>query len=62
MSQILIFSARDKEKKLLGFSFIQLMDDKGTILKNGCHELYIYKVSCIIIAIISPFQIPYINL
>lgn len=51
----MIFSARDKEKKLLGFSFIQLMDDKGTILKNGSHELYVYKVSCIFI-IISPFQ------
>ncbi|GFT91555.1 dedicator of cytokinesis protein 3 [Trichonephila clavipes] len=36
-------STRDKEKKLLGFSFIQLMDDKGTILKNGSHELYVYK-------------------
>ncbi|KAG8186361.1 hypothetical protein JTE90_026781 [Oedothorax gibbosus] len=36
-------STRDKDKKLLGFSFIQLMDDKGTILKNGSHELYVYK-------------------
>lgn len=60
MSKNFSFSARDKEKKLLGFSFIQLMDDKGTILKNGCHELYIYKVSFIIISSISPFQIPYI--
>lgn len=36
-------STRDKDKKLLGFSFIQLMDDKGTILRNGNHELYVYK-------------------
>ncbi|XP_042900639.2 dedicator of cytokinesis protein 3 isoform X2 [Parasteatoda tepidariorum] len=36
-------STRDKDKKLLGFSFILLMDDKGTILKNGSHELYVYK-------------------
>ncbi|XP_076362645.1 dedicator of cytokinesis protein 3-like isoform X4 [Tachypleus tridentatus] len=36
-------STRDKEKKLLGFSFIHLMDEHGAILRNGNHELYIYK-------------------
>ncbi|XP_076363419.1 dedicator of cytokinesis protein 3-like isoform X2 [Tachypleus tridentatus] len=36
-------STRDKEKKLLGCSFIPLMDEHGAIISNGNHELYIYK-------------------
>lgn len=36
-------SARDKDRRLLGFSFVHLMDDQGTILRNGSHEFFIYK-------------------
>lgn len=39
------FSAREKnEKKLFGFSFVRLMDDDGgTTLRDGSHELCVYK-------------------
>ncbi|EEC15424.1 dedicator of cytokinesis protein, putative, partial [Ixodes scapularis] len=36
-------SARDKDRRLLGFSFLPLMDEQGTIIRNGSHELYVYK-------------------
>ncbi|RWS26001.1 dedicator of cytokinesis protein 3-like isoform X2, partial [Leptotrombidium deliense] len=32
-----------KEKKFLGFSFIPLSDEQGTIIRDGSHEVYIYK-------------------
>ena len=36
--------AKDKnDKKLFGFSFVKLMDDEGTTLKDGSHDLFIYK-------------------
>nr|XP_022902417.1 dedicator of cytokinesis protein 3 isoform X2 [Onthophagus taurus] len=37
-------STKDKnDKKLFGFSFIRLMDKDGAAVKDGLHELYIYK-------------------
>ncbi|GAB6029592.1 hypothetical protein CHUAL_005335 [Chamberlinius hualienensis] len=37
-------STRDKsEKKLFGFAFSKLMDDDGTTIKDGRHELFVYK-------------------
>ncbi|XP_053200600.1 dedicator of cytokinesis protein 3-like isoform X2 [Panonychus citri] len=36
-------SQREKDKNFLGFCFFPLSDDKGTIIKDGCHELYLYK-------------------
>jgi dedicator of cytokinesis protein 3 len=38
-------SARDKtdNKKLFGFSFARLMEAGGATLRDGIHELYIYK-------------------
>jgi len=38
-------SARDKtdNKKLFGFSFARLMEAGGATLRDGTHELYIYK-------------------
>jgi len=42
--QFSLFIAKDKnEKKLIGFSFAKLMDDEGTTLKDGSHDLFIYK-------------------
>lgn len=41
----LFVSARDKtdNKKLFGFSFARLMEAGGATLRDGTHELYIYK-------------------
>ena len=37
-------SAKDKnDKKLIGFSFIHLMDMDETTLKDGSHNLCLYK-------------------
>jgi len=38
-------SAREKnEKKMFGFSFVRLMEDEGgTTLRDGSHELCVYK-------------------
>jgi hypothetical protein len=42
---IFIHSAKDKtEKRLIGFSFIPLMDRDGTVLPDGQHQLLVYKV------------------
>lgn len=34
-----------KEKKLIGFSFIPLSDEVGTVIGDGSHEVYMYKVN-----------------
>ncbi|XP_015795969.1 dedicator of cytokinesis protein 3 isoform X2 [Tetranychus urticae] len=36
-------SQREKDKNFLGFCFFPLSDEKGTIIKDGIHELYLYK-------------------
>ncbi|CAG9138455.1 unnamed protein product [Plutella xylostella] len=37
-------STRDKtERKLFGFSFARLMEVSGATLRDGAHELYVYK-------------------
>ncbi|XP_063821052.1 dedicator of cytokinesis protein 4 [Ostrinia nubilalis] len=37
-------STRDKnERKLFGFSFARLMEASGATLRDGAHELYVYK-------------------
>ena len=36
-------SNKEKDKNFLGFSFIPLSDEQGTIIKDQSHELYIYK-------------------
>ncbi|RWS11389.1 dedicator of cytokinesis protein 3-like isoform X2, partial [Dinothrombium tinctorium] len=41
-------SNHQKEKKFLGFSFIPLSDEQGTIIKDGFHEVYIYKCTDVI--------------
>ncbi|KAJ8866740.1 hypothetical protein PR048_032601 [Dryococelus australis] len=40
-----LLAAREKtdNKKLFGFSFARLMERGGATLKDGQHELYIYK-------------------
>lgn len=36
-------STKDREKKFLGFSFLPLSDEGGTVIADGSHELYLYK-------------------
>lgn len=36
-------SSKDRERKLLGFSFLPLADNLGACIADGEHELYIYK-------------------
>lgn len=36
-------STKDREKKFLGFAYLPLSDEDGTVIANGSHELFIYK-------------------
>ncbi len=43
---VALFSAKDKtEKKLFGFSFLKLVNEYGNTVRDGPHEMYVYKVS-----------------
>lgn len=35
---------KDKMEKTFAFSYIKLMKDDGSIIPNGTHELFVYKV------------------
>jgi len=36
-------SCKERDKNFIGFSFIPLSDEQGTIIKDQTHELFIYK-------------------
>lgn len=36
-------STKDREKRFLGFAFLPLSDEDGTVIANKSHELFIYK-------------------
>lgn len=36
-------STKEREKKFLGFSFLPLSDEDGTVIPDKSHELYLYK-------------------
>lgn len=36
-------AGKEKADKTFAFSYFKIMNDDGSILKDGCHELYVYK-------------------
>ena len=36
--------AKDKSEKTFAFAFMKIMRDDGSIVPDGQHELYVYKV------------------
>lgn len=39
--------ARDKSEKTFAFAYMKIMRDDGSIIPDGQHELYIYKVGVV---------------
>jgi len=39
------FEEKDRESKTFAFSFLELMEEDGTTIRDGSHELCVYKVS-----------------
>ena len=47
-----VFPGRSKGEKFFGFSFIKLVNEDGTVLKDDEYELFLYKVSILASSII----------
>lgn len=41
-----LHTAKDKSEKTFAFAFMKIMRDDGSIIPDGSHDLYVYKVSC----------------
>ena len=39
--------ARDKAEKSFSFAYMKIMNNDGSIISDGTHELYVYEVICI---------------
>ena len=37
--------AKEKAEKTFAFTYMNIMKDDGSIIKDGIHEFYVYKVS-----------------
>ncbi len=35
---------KNKAEKTFAFTYLKIMNDDGSIIKDGLHELYVYKV------------------
>ena len=38
------FEEKDRESKTFAFSFLEMMQEDGTTIRDGSHELCVYKV------------------
>lgn len=41
---LFIISGKVKGERTFGFSFIKLLKDDGTVIRDGSYSMYIYKV------------------
>ena len=37
-------TAKEKAEKTFGFTYMNIMKDDGSIIRDGIHEFYVYKV------------------
>lgn len=51
--KFVILLGRSKGEKFFGFSFIKLVNEDGTVLKDDEYELFLYKVSTFTLSIIQ---------
>ena len=41
---MIMILAKEKEDKTFAFAYLKIMKDGGSIVQDGSHELYVYKV------------------
>lgn len=41
----LSLTAREKAEKTFAFTYMNIMKDDGSIIRDGLHEFYVYKVT-----------------
>ena len=58
-------SAKEKADKTFAFSYLKIMKEDGSIVQDGSHELYVYKVwvnFCLPLPFFSSLPFPFISL
>lgn len=46
-SDVDFLAAKDKSEKTFAFTFLKIMRDDGSIIPDGPHELFVYKVGVV---------------